>query len=890
MATNLSPAVSFKENMVTNIIKSLPTSIGGYAGKFAWGPAFEIVPVGSEGEMLTNFYEPDSNNADDWFSARNFLDYAGSLKIVRVVGSTARNAYSFAAGTALNVLVLNKTDWSAKQLLPDITSAAVLAKYPGTLGNSIEVSIADSSTFEQWKYRNVFSTSGSKFSTTVTVANTFTGTAVAGTNTITGCALLTGKYVAGQVITETAPLRFPVGTVITAIVNSSVIQVNQSATASGAVVGAGSITTTVATVPGAPSTTRWVASQGGANDEVHVVVVDADGKITGTAGTVLEKWKGLSKASDAMDSNNQSNYYIKVVNDLSNWVWISALTPTRAGTSATNYNTLTGAAGTSGSTLVTFTGNTGTIFLYDPVYNSAGTLLGVVVGKTASSITLNTPLGSTLTAATLTFGTDIPRPYVTGTITSTLLKQAATNGATPVAIGGTSITFAAGCPAMSIGTGLYNAAGALVGTTTTAVTAGQVTAVTITAARATVAAAEAVTTTYCAFTTTTMPQANVVNGITVTGTGINGTVTVVESTINLVGTSTLTLSAPAAQSNTGSLRITYGNGFYPVGSGSGSQFGTFNQQLVYNMESGIDGYADIVMADFMKGYDLFADPAKVDVNNLIMGSAVDGANDGELARYCIESIAEKRMDCLVFHSPKLADVLNVSEVAALGNIVAYRQKFNNSTYAVMDTGWKYQYDRFNDTYRWVPLNADIAGLSAQVDRTNDPWWSFGGYNRGLVKNVVKLAFNPTRKEVQRDVLYPMGINPVVTEEGEGTVLLGDTTMTNESTLFAQIGVRKLFMVIEKAIGKLAKKNLFEFNDEITQTRFYNTTSRYLRDIQGRRGITAFKVICDSSVNTPIVVEGKRFVGKIYVKPNMSINWAELEFTAVGASVSFAELG
>jgi phage tail sheath protein FI len=208
----------------------------------------------------------------------------------------------------------------------------------------------------------------------------------------------------------------------------------------------------------------------------------------------------------------------------------------------------------------------------------------------------------------------------------------------------------------------------------------------------------------------------------------------------------------------------------------------------------------------------------------------------------------------------------------------------------MDTGWKYQYDRFSDAYRWVPLNADIAGLSAQVDRTHDVWWSFAGYSRGLIKNVVKLAFNPARKETQRDVLYPMGINPVVSEEGAGTVLLGDTTMTTDSTLFGQIGIRKLFIALERTIGDASKRNLFEFNDEPTQTRFFNSTSKYLRDIQGRRGVADFKVICDSTVNTPIVVESKRFIGKIYVKPNMSINWAELNFTAVGASVAFAEIG
>ena len=206
----------------------------------------------------------------------------------------------------------------------------------------------------------------------------------------------------------------------------------------------------------------------------------------------------------------------------------------------------------------------------------------------------------------------------------------------------------------------------------------------------------------------------------------------------------------------------------------------------------------------------------------------------------------------------------------------------------MDSGYKYQYDRYNDKYRFVPLNGDIAGLCARTDNTNDPWFSPGGLNRGQIKNVVKLAVNPTKAD--RDILYNAGINPVVTFPGEGTVLYGDKTLLAKPSAFDRINVRRLFIVMEKAIATAAKFQLFEFNDSFTQAQFRNLVEPFLRGVQGRRGVTDFKVVCDGSNNTGEVVDANQFVADIYVKPNRSINFITLNFVAARSSISFTELG
>jgi phage tail sheath protein FI len=194
------------------------------------------------------------------------------------------------------------------------------------------------------------------------------------------------------------------------------------------------------------------------------------------------------------------------------------------------------------------------------------------------------------------------------------------------------------------------------------------------------------------------------------------------------------------------------------------------------------------------------------------------------------------------------------------------------------------YDRYNQTYRWIPLNGDVAGLCVRTDNTNDPWYSPAGFNRGAVKNVVRLAWNPSK--ANRDSLYTQSVNPVVSFPGQGTVLFGDKTFTVKPSAFDRINVRRLFIVLEKAIAKAAQYSLFEFNDSFTQAQFVALVTPFLRDVQGRRGITSFKVVCDSTNNTPAVVNGNQFVGDIYIQPARSTNYIQLNFVAVGTGVDF----
>ena len=245
-----------------------------------------------------------------------------------------------------------------------------------------------------------------------------------------------------------------------------------------------------------------------------------------------------------------------------------------------------------------------------------------------------------------------------------------------------------------------------------------------------------------------------------------------------------------------------------------------------------------------------------------------------------------RKDCLVFLSPERADVVN-NPGNEVTDSLAYRDSLTSTSFAVMDSGWKYQYDKYNNTYRWMPLNADIAGLCVNTDTVRDPWFSPAGFNRGNLKNVVKLAWNPNK--TQRDSLYSVGINPVGTFPGQGTVLYGDKTLQSKPSAFDRINVRRLFVVLEKTISQAAKFSLFEFNDEFTRAQFVALVTPFLRDIQGRRGIYDYRVVCDSTNNTPQVIDSNQFVGDIYIKPARSINFIQLNFVAVRTGVDFTEV-
>jgi len=549
MAFQLSPGVAISEVDLTTVVPSVATTVGGIAGGFAWGPVDEITIVTNENQLAEKFGKPDANTAETFFTAANFLAYGSDLRVVRSVGTGALNASS---GTA--AIIKNRTsyenDYSAN------TGNTFFAKYPGDLGNSIKVSMADANTYGTWTYATNFDS--------------------------------------------------------------------------------------------APDTSTWASDRSSSNDEIHIVIIDTTGKISGVTGTILEKFGYVSKASDAKNSDGSSNYYKDVLAQRSKYIW-------SAGHLKANWGT-------------------------------------------ASSGAVDYSLMAAPYTSTLSGGVDV---------------------------------------------------------------------------------------------------------------------TVSESDRNV-------------------------------------------------------------------SYDLFANADAVDVSLILSGPTTTGT----VANHLI-SIAESRKDCLVFISPYKSEVVNRISYEASGIISGSNVDYTKSSYAVMDSGWKYQYDKYRDTYVWVPLNGDIAGLCVRTDVERDPWFSPAGLQRGVIKNVIKLAWNPTKAE--RDAIYKNGVNPVVTFPGEGTILYGDKTLLNRPSAFDRINVRRLFIVLEKSIAKAARSSLFEFNDEFTRAAFVNLVEPYLRDVQGRRGIYDFKVICDTTNNTGEVIDQNQFVGDIYIKPARSINFIQLNFVAVRTGVSFEEV-
>ena len=312
------------------------------------------------------------------------------------------------------------------------------------------------------------------------------------------------------------------------------------------------------------------------------------------------------------------------------------------------------------------------------------------------------------------------------------------------------------------------------------------------------------------------------------------------------------------------------------------------QVLNTSLTSGNDGSA-ITNAQLATAYEKFLDVENVEINFLIGGpsqTATDATGDTKATK--LIDIAEQRKDCIAFISPARADVVNVTDpIQQTLNVRDFANGLPSSSYAVVDSGYKQVYDKFNDVYRMVPLNGDIAGLCARTDLVADPFFSPGGFTRGQIRGAVKLAFNPN--ESQRDILYKANVNPVVTFPGNGTVLFGDKTFQKKPSAFDRINVRRLFLLMEKAISTAAKFQLFEFNDEFTRAQFRNLVEPFLRDIQGRRGITDFKVVCDDTNNTGEVIDRNEFIADIFIKPARSINFIKLNFVATRTGVAFSEV-
>ena len=308
----------------------------------------------------------------------------------------------------------------------------------------------------------------------------------------------------------------------------------------------------------------------------------------------------------------------------------------------------------------------------------------------------------------------------------------------------------------------------------------------------------------------------------------------------------------------------------------GSNYGATTQQFKANL------------GDLSSAYDLFENEDEVDVDYLIMGPGCGAKDESQAKANKLISLAEGRKDCVAVISPHKYDVVNVtSNKDQTNNVLSFYAPITSSSYAVFDSGYKWTYDRYNNKFRYVPTNADVAGLMVRTDIEQFPWFSPAGQQRGSINNSVKLAYNPTK--TQRDQLYENRINPITNLPGQGSVLFGDKTGLSYASAFDRINVRRLFITVEQALQGVANAQLFEFNDEITRSNFVNVVEPYLRDVQAKRGLIDFRVICDQTNNTPEVIDNNEFRADIFLKPTRSINFVTLTFVATRTGISFEEV-
>ncbi|AFB15386.1 tail sheath monomer [Synechococcus phage S-RIM8] len=318
-----------------------------------------------------------------------------------------------------------------------------------------------------------------------------------------------------------------------------------------------------------------------------------------------------------------------------------------------------------------------------------------------------------------------------------------------------------------------------------------------------------------------------------------------------------------------------------------------NSTFYYRLQAGADytltgGSYTVTNTDLVGAYELADDPESQQVDFILTGPS--GADDAAaIAKITsLVNIVEERRDCIVFVSPRRGNVVGVSNATtAVDNIITFFNQLPSSSYMVFDSGYKYIYDKYNDVYRYVPCNGDVAGLCLQTTEVAEPWFSPAGFQRGVLRNAIKLAMTPTKS--QRDRLYAARVNPIVSFPGQGVVLYGDKTALGYASAFDRINVRRLFLTIERVISGAAKSQLFEQNDESQRSLFLNIVEPYMRDVQGRRGVTDFLVKCDSDNNPPEAVDRGEFYAEIYVKPTRTINYITLTFVATRTGVAFTEV-
>ena len=312
----------------------------------------------------------------------------------------------------------------------------------------------------------------------------------------------------------------------------------------------------------------------------------------------------------------------------------------------------------------------------------------------------------------------------------------------------------------------------------------------------------------------------------------------------------------------------------------------------YTLTGGVNysanGGMKATLGDLMNSYNLFSNKDEIQVDYIIMGPSMDASTDSQAKAGFLVSIANQRKDCVATIGAHKSDLVGVTNTTTqTTNLVKYFGSIASSSYAIFDSGYKYTYDRFNNKFVYIPCNADVAGLMTRTNLIAYPWFSPAGQQRGILNNAIKLAYNPNK--AQRDQLYPQRINSIITQPGIGTLLFGDKTALGYASAFDRINVRRLFLTIEQALQKAAEAQLFELNDEITRANFKNIVEPYLRDVEAKRGLYGFLVVCDKTNNTPDVIDNNEFRADIFLKPAKSINYVTLTFVATRTGVSFEEV-
>jgi hypothetical protein len=682
-----SPAVTVKEIDLTGVVPNVQTSTGAFVGNFGWGPVGVATLVSDETGLVSTFSAPTDANTVDFHSAAYFLRYSNALYVVREQDADGVNALANNTNLgSLNAQTINNLD-AFEGLSLDSSDGAFIAKYPGSIGNSLKISIVGSDSdnggttnFDAWAYKPNFD--------------------------------------------------------------------------------------------GAPGTSSFVSALGGKNDEIHVAVIDEDGLISGTAGTVLETFPFLSVASNAKSTDGTSNYYKDVLKLRSQWVYATGgwhgITDAINGVAAI-YSAPTVESGTF---TLQLTDGTTTVSVDAATYSDVAGQVTAIQGDSDYSNLLYTVSAN---------GTNL---------TLTYKSQGAVSTAPTVTRGGASIT------------------------------------------------------------------------VSVTTAGVTGV---------------------AASENVDF----HGSNWDTQATVSGEDFATGQVnsavESTWSFKSGVTS-SSLGTDDVLRGFDKFEDTDAIEVDFLIAPESLSDTTATTIVNDLVSIAGTTRKDCVAVASPSRVAVVTIGTNAA---VLACNNTYTKSSYLVQDNNYLKVFDKYNDKYIKIPANSSTAGLMAATDLVAAPWFSPAGARRGRYVGITDIIVSPSKAE--RDALYKVGINPIANIPGEGIMLFGDKTNESRPSAFDRINVRRLFLGVERAIALAARNVMFEFNDEFTRAEFTNIVEPFLREIQGRRGITDFRVVCDETNNTPAVVDRNEFIASIFIKPARSINYVTLNFVAVRTGVEFEEV-